>query len=438
MADEYRYSTRELVTQVSPKDSFKRRRIESTISAPSKVVGGLDAENVIAAAPHAELLIRRKISFDENSTNIAVADVLQSVLEAEDLAYALYDRRHSYGQSSDQGAIRVRTFRDDGVEYDDIEYMVKKVETPEGLNAFILEPINVPVGATPEIKVLFAGTKDMPGVIRDLEKKAAGHESFECHKYNLMKDLNDAVGRIQGKEVKISLVGHSLGGADAQRMAIEITEAVARPSDTGVLEQIHFGKQDCPAFKSKNITLNLVTSAAPMVTEKQAKKFADDLSIATTCRNNGNQPMIFTATAHINNRDIVPTFGQQHLLSAQSSKGKSVLSMCQRARVVFAKSTLLNHAINFYHDPNSPKLGKIEILQVSKSDRGDDETKKKTENKMRQVMDRASGIDQGTFSQLLKSLISGLAIRLGWGADLYSKSDELKPISQSLRSPAAC
>lgn len=403
---------------------------EETRSSPFTIKGApLDSEVVIAP------------SADSSEKFQGKPAVLQTWLEAEDLAYKLYTDRHLYGGKGEaQSPILVRTFRENGIDFDDIYYRVKRVETPEGLNAFILQPIFVPEGETPEVKVIFAGTADKEGVVRDLDKKAAGHESFKSHKHDLMHELNMAVASITGDDVRISVIGHSLGGADAQRMALKITQAVAfpgKPEDAmqGVLADSYFSEKPYyPALKNKNITLHLGTNSAPRLTEKQCEKFAKNLEIATKNSNNGFNPLKFEATVFCMDKDIVPRCGKKHLLTQEETEEHpSVLSMANKATVVSIKSTLFGHALNFYHNPDHPKLRGMDIVETTKETV--DENKEK---EVKGILGKKS-IDASTFADAIRAAIRSLTIKLGWGEDLNSVSTpDSAPVpasAVSLRAP---
>lgn len=379
---------------------------EENLSSPYTKEGALDHNKVLAPELSAIQKFKGKPA------------VLQAWLEAEDLAYKLYADRALYGDSwEEQSPICIRTFRENGIEFDDIHYKVKRVDTPEGLNAFILMPIDVPAGVTPEVKVIFTGTADEAGVARDLEEKAAGHESFKKHKHKLMSELNAAIEQIKGGDVKISVIGHSLGGADAQRMALKITQAVALPAqpEDAVQRMLSDASKQkperyYPALKKKNITLHLATNSAPKVTEDQCDKFAKNLKMATENKNNDYAPLKFVATVFCMNKDIVPRCGGRHLLATKASKSgeyPSVLSMID-ATVVYIKSTLFGHALNFYHNPDHPELRGMNIVHTEKG-----KVEKSQEEQVRDILDKKS-IDASTFAQAIRSVIRTLTVKLGW------------------------
>lgn len=427
---------------------------EDIISSPTRHEGMLDRRSIITPKEDSIELFSKQYE--------GKPATLQAWLEAENLAYKLYADRHLYGDNwKEQSPICVRTFRENGEDFDDISYQVKRVQTPEGLNAFILTPIGpIPEGAIPEVKVIFAGTKDKPGIVRDFEGKAAGHDSFKQYKTDLMEELNTAVASVPGDSVKISVIGHSLGGADAQRMALKITQAVALPakpedSTQNLSEQDYYvgqsmlagalspkadaAKAYCPysALKEKDITLHLVTSAAARITEDQCEKFAQSLTTATTCKNNGHQPLKFETTVFCLDKDIVTRCGEKHLLTQEafkdSSSGQeypSVLSMT-KATVVSIKSSLFGHFLNFYHDPKPPKLYGIEVIESKPS-----ENIQEKEQKVKSILGK-EGVGDSAFSKAIKAAIRSLTIKLGWGEMLNVDRGSAPEVPRPSVAPAA-
>lgn len=249
-------------------------------------------------------------------------EVLHTILQAEDLAHALYmaeKERYEANPHKPKPIPNkiVRTYDDNGVAVD-VAYKISRVDTPEGLNAFILEPVD----KKSEIKVVFVGTKDLPGVVRDMEDEAAGQESFEQHKDRVLAKLNEAVKEIEDGSVKINVIGHSLGGADAQRLVQNIVKVKAEPEknktenvyDT-MMQDSSYPLADCSALIVKKVHLNLNTSAAPMLSKEKGKEFARDLRQAIK-----NGFLSLKATACVYKLDVVPTFGEQHLLAQRGAE----------------------------------------------------------------------------------------------------------------------
>lgn len=406
------------------------------ISSPSTILTALDSNGIIAPIDKAVVEFEKKTkrSGVGNTVSLGKPAILQAWIEAEDLAYKLYTDRHLYENGWEQQTpILIRTFRKDGFSYDDIEYQVKKIKTEEGLYAFILKPINVPRGAIPEVKVLFTGTTDRAGGKRDLESKAAGHQSFKREKHNLMAELNAVVEEIEGENVKISVIGHSLGGIDALRLALKITQAVAeklKSSDVySFFKEAYYkiansskdnqtdskkANKPNPSYEgltSKKIDLHIVASEAPKSTKKQSQKFADNLQIATS--GDTDNPLKVEATIFNIQEDIVPLFGEQNMLIQKTSDGtKSVLSMMD-ATVVSVKTNSFNHSINFYHNPEHPEVHEIEILRIEKG--------APDPNMEKKIADRLNkGIPRFIFENTIKKIIDRITIHLGWGEVLNS------------------
>ena len=310
----------------------------------------LSSEYVIAPSPAAVEDVKSKLKRHENQDeNIesSVEVVLNTILKAEDLADALYKRQDNY-RAGREGDIKLRTYNDDGSVAADIVYRVKMIEAVPGLNAFILTPQDTPEGLTPQVKMIFVGTKDGPGIQRDLEKGAAGNITFKDHEKSFVDHLNTAVGSIHGDDVIVSFIGHSLGGADAQRMALKTMQVFNSVDAAEAADYLH--------IKKKNMSLRLETSAAPGLTLEQCDEFAGNLSEAMTP--SPDKPRFeFRPTAVIYQLDIVPTCGGQHVLAHPE-----VLSLCTTATVVYAKSALFQHESKIYKQSGELPVDGMEIL----------------------------------------------------------------------------
>ncbi len=442
----------------------KRRSIKPTLSMPSK---DFDSTRAIAPSPAAVVDVKRKLVNLEAAHQ--VEKVLHTILQAEELAHALYmAEKERYEANPDNPEPIpnkiVRTYDDDGNPVD-VEYKINRVDTPEGLNAFILEPVD----GKSEIKVVFVGTKDLPGVVRDMEDEAAGQESFEQHKDKVLAKLNEAVGKIEGDSVKINVIGHSLGGADAQRLVQNIVQIKATPPNN---------QADCANLMKKKVHLDLNTSAAPMLSKEKGKQFATELRQVTK-----EGSLSLKATACVYKLDVVPTFGEQHLLAQRGAElsllpedgqieaGKiylymignqlcytmkddtdrekvgilegidmnekdltaefllknrakildaaaeqglttcDVMSLCEEATVAHVKASPFQHESTIFAKVGELAKKSIEILHTKKTDAPSVEKTKK-EARMANVLNRSSGIDRLAFIKYVKEAIKELAIKL--------------------------
>lgn len=297
--------------------------MQRVVSAPSEIDfhADIDTEHtVIAPCPKAVQDVKSKLVNRDAAAQ--VKPVLNTILLSEGLADALYKAEKKRYEDNPERPKPipnkiVRTYDDNGNPVD-VEYKISRVDTPEGLNAFILEPVD----KESEIKVVFVGTKDLPGVVRDMEDEAAGQESFEQHKDKVLAKLNEAVKEIKCDSVKISVIGHSLGGADAQRLVQNIVQIKAEPeknSDGNAFNSIIVGSSypiaDCSALIGKKVDLKLNTSAAPMLSKEKGKQFARDLRKVTK-----KGALSLKATACVYQLDMVPTFGEQHLLAHRGAE----------------------------------------------------------------------------------------------------------------------
>ena len=225
---------------------------------------------------------------------------LQYWLEAEDLSAALY-KAFKHDQAKSDCALftnkkiqfQLACFNSEE-QYQVIEYSAQKVNTKDlGINAFILTPKNIDADSTqtPEVKVIFAGTKDTAGILRDIEPKSPGHASYYKAQKRIMTALNQALvnlPRKKDRDIKISVIGHSLGATDAQRTALAITKT---------------RMNDSTSFAGYNIHLNLVSNSSPKVTIQEANDFTQALYYAR------KQGLKFGSLICKYNLDFIPKFG---------------------------------------------------------------------------------------------------------------------------------
>lgn len=317
---------------------------------PRKVKGMLTDAYTIAPNPEAVEDVKRKLPEGSEAVEAYVEVVLQSLLQAEDLADAFYQHKEAYLE--DGHRIRMRTYHDDGAIAADVTYDVKMIETTPGLNAFILTPLDTPEGIIPEIKMIFVGTKDMPGIKRDAEKGAAGNLSFAPYEQKLLNSLDEVVRAFPNQDIKMSVIGHSLGGADSQRMVSKIISTLISPP---------LPEEESSGLRSKNIYLRLETSAAPTLTRGQCATFLENLREATTPRE-GRPHFEFSTIASIYNLDIVPTCGEQHILA-----DPEVLSLCTQAIIVYVRLNLFQHESGLFKNPGEISAGGMQILHTNHS-----------------------------------------------------------------------
>lgn len=88
----------------------------------------------------------------------------------------------------------------------------KRLNSKDGLHAYLFTPIgrnDLPA------QLVFRGTNDGPSLLRDCETSGVGKETFDKHSMEIKKMVLDYAK--ESHNSKIEIVGHSLGGADAQR-----------------------------------------------------------------------------------------------------------------------------------------------------------------------------------------------------------------------------
>lgn len=116
-----------------------------------------------------------------------------------------------------------------------------QVDNP-GLVGYILCPtvLSKELKDKIDIKILFKGTSDLPSLLRDIiEHGGAGNESFHANKKTMIAQINKVLKYYKAEltskgivlnqlEFSITIAGHSLGAADAQRLLFALKEAIAQ------------------------------------------------------------------------------------------------------------------------------------------------------------------------------------------------------------------
>ncbi len=115
------------------------------------------------------------------------------------------------------------------------EYHCTRLEVDNtGLVGYILVPTSVDENTTPDIKVIFRGTKCAASVARDLELGGPGSISFARNRDAILQQINNAIKTFNTEHspllnpINISIAGHSLGGADAQNCLTAMMEAISQ------------------------------------------------------------------------------------------------------------------------------------------------------------------------------------------------------------------
>lgn len=174
--------------------------------------------------------VQKSISYVENLAHILPYELVYRGLESKD-----YPHLKSKGIDGIVGEQAI--VDDDGVER---MYYVKRVQTAAGISCFVLFS---PDAQNSSVKILFRGTADIEGGIRDGETLGTcpGGDSFKLHEDKIMEALTQVVSYKveQGcNNVCLDDAGHSLGGADSQLAAELILRKMAENPDDSALSAI--------------------------------------------------------------------------------------------------------------------------------------------------------------------------------------------------------
>ena len=195
---------------------------------------------------------------------------------------------------------------------------IKILTKNQGIVCFALIPDEL-TNDNSRMHVLFRGTHDFLSVLRDLESAGPGHQSFFDEREGFLQQLNGHVGNVYqrtGQKVKLSVSGHSLGGADAQNASATIIKAMAHNRD-----DLH----DVPMYEQKfaqKIRHNLVHVAelniahlnSVGVTKQIAQECTYDATFLAAVSTPENKISINLHALRVEN-DRVQKTGQTNILS---------------------------------------------------------------------------------------------------------------------------
>lgn len=221
--------------------------------------------------------------------------------------FGIYEeyRRLSYGlnrestfeergiQKIDELHSTVTAPNDEGV---DTEYDVIRIQTSHSdLVPFVMIPKNNNPGEPCHVRLLFQGTASLMGWNRNFTGVgSAGINEFEKDKASMIEQLHNAIKDLP--HVNLSIVGHSLGGADSQNMMVEIMKHVNNE------QQYHLNKLQ----NIDNLELCVFNSAGVrQTTAQESLEYAQKLH---------NKKVGISANFSVIGGDIVQQVGEANIL----------------------------------------------------------------------------------------------------------------------------
>lgn len=178
---------------------------------------------------------------------------------------------HAYQNYKDGQLINI--LEEDGTKRN---YKVHNVQTShDGIIAKILVPVTTKPTNPIEIKLLFSGTNSASAGIRNLQHGCPGHHTLQCDIPKIDNQLVEILGKhvANNQSVKLTIAGHSLGGADSQNYFAHLMQKLDNcdknqplakikqltlgvQNSTGVLEQVaHSSHLYAENLSKKGITL---------------------------------------------------------------------------------------------------------------------------------------------------------------------------------------
>jgi hypothetical protein len=170
----------------------------------------------------------RNLYHERELSNIDRKDIFNKYASYEVLTHWI---AYKLANEFNPGSVSYSVIDGDGIArlYNAIQLLTKN----KGLMGFILMPDD-PTNQNNRMHLIFAGTQNSAGVVRNLEYAGPGGESFLSESQGVLQQLNDMVATLYARtlvKISLSISGHSLGGGDAQNCAAMVIKAMAHNLD---------------------------------------------------------------------------------------------------------------------------------------------------------------------------------------------------------------
>ncbi|MCS5711627.1 hypothetical protein [Candidatus Berkiella aquae] len=206
------------------KDAFAGVQINKAFEEDIKTVATMHYSNTYTAG-YQENGIAKGISSPE------IANVMTEPDERKKLASGLYLATDLAYRNLNQGSV-IPVLDDDG---QNRLYRVHNIANDKGLVCTALIPYEP--GNQLDVKILFRGTHSGASASVDLETTGAGSKTMRDNRIKLLDEVNKIVGDLQasqpGSSISLSIQGHSLGGAFAERFTSEVHQAIYHANSQG-------------------------------------------------------------------------------------------------------------------------------------------------------------------------------------------------------------
>lgn len=250
-----------------------------------------------------------EITFENRYKNLASAFVMANnhlfsgqLIEKENRAYAAFN--HAVVNVADKkipnGSL-VQMLNDNG---DTLKlYQTHQLINYKGIRATAFTTFTPGSDNEVEIRAVFHGTHADYSIINNLEKNFPGYVSMvkKGRQNVILHNLNMLAQDIKAKhpqaKIKLSFMGHSLGGTLAQTAAAKWLEEKSVGNPSALYKEVD--------------TVNIFTKCSPKVTQKFNKKAEAALDKISQSPNNNLSLSVYRLTQH---GDIVHKIGEEHLL----------------------------------------------------------------------------------------------------------------------------
>lgn len=211
------------------KDAFAGKRIHKAFEEDIKTVATFEYANTYKAD-----YVEPQENGNEVSKGISADEMIQAVADdatRKSLASGLYLASDLAYRNLNNHAV-ISVLDDDGTER---LYQVHNLVKDKGLVCTALVPYTGPGSeAAPhvalDVKVMFRGTHSAASANVDLESTGAGSKTMRDSRIKLLDEVNELVANVMldnpQQPVAISVHGHSLGGAFAERFTSELHQAI--------------------------------------------------------------------------------------------------------------------------------------------------------------------------------------------------------------------
>tara|TARA_R110002110_G_scaffold33533_1_gene114692 strand:+ start:7369 stop:9510 length:2142 start_codon:yes stop_codon:yes gene_type:complete len=155
-------------------------------------------------------------------------------------------------------------------------YQVHNIIDVDGLRCFALSSYDNDKNKPAEIKVIFPGTSDISSGILDLQRYSPGYRSMAKYSESIIQAvsaISTQLNEQSNQSIKVSIEGHSLGGATAQHLYSHMAMAIATRESSQGSFLAKAGEKLDSYKKNDDVNLNRYITRAKKHVQKKYRDF---------------------------------------------------------------------------------------------------------------------------------------------------------------------